>query len=1027
MVGGGSAGTLMSDAYQSVVSPDDLMLEPTGPAKPSSFEEMVKLKPGTLFLDPEGNERVRPEILEIGKDQYADLPEGTRFVAQGDPTRTERVKPVYEGVGFTAQYLYDSALTAEGKKAALERSYPGQVKEGPDGFYIEDEGVYRKPGRGLGGALGEMAAATPPALGMAGGAVAGGLGGTAAAPGPGTAAGVVGGGVLGAMAGRQFNNVMLSLAGIHEGIGEQIESMGWEGAAVAGGEVAGQAIARIPGAARATRKAVGKAVDAGEEIAGGVRERLPQILESFGVTPQRARTFLGTDITRAEQARDVTEAARALGIERGIVAPTILAPESPFLHKVEDWDQIFRKQNVFGEAARDYYERQGKQLLGRPEIGVNALTPLTRAEQKVSSQRAGQLALTSAREEMAYADAHLENVWREARVAALRTEPGAQGAYQDSVKKLVAAQKEADEVARKFVDRAIGDINMETTAALKEIGTDETPGALWRKVAAQFQGYNTAIRTRAKILYDTADVAGGSSPMPGAGEKLGVQAQEFLDRVPEIVRNKYPADIRNIAKLAGREGDAAAGIEAIPPTDLTFKEMRQLRSWLRYGVDWNDLTPDMREGALKYFAKAVNGFIHDTKLPPQFKEAATLLDTADSFYKDKIPYLHDNIVKNVMKGVENGVPPNPEALADVLFDPKRLEAMRKARGIVGDGLWKYVQMADAKRLVANSRTVTPGEINGKRFADQVESMVRSGVMEAAYDKPFADKMLKAAQNVRKLEGAIPVHVEDGDTLSSLMRKSAEAAKSAEEFADKDPIKALAQEVKRIDKDYQEAVKLARQERRADPLRFLYEDSMSTLATRAANRILGDQDLIMAAAAKFGNESLEFKALRQVYTQRFLQRALGKTSTMFTELGGEKGMTEEIQSLMFPGVTRKMMLDLVKNMDFLLAGHGGDVGSSIAGASRVLNPWDNLPIAKPGDMGWLFHIPGVATVGRVILGKLYATLVDGVSHPNFIHWLTSEIAKGETERLAARQVLRQRLSLGGFMGAQVGAYVAEENK
>ena len=260
-----------------------------------------------------------------------------------------------------------------------------------------------------------------------------------------------------------------------------------------------------------------------------------------------------------------------------------------------------------------------------------------------------------------------------------------------------------------------------------------------------------------------------------------------------------------------------------------------------------------------------------------------------------------------------------------------------------------------------------------------------------------------------------------------MQKSHEAAEQAKEFADKDPLKALADETKRIDKKHQDAMKLARQNRRADPLHFLYEDSMSALATRAANRILSDQDLIMAAAQKFQPGSPEFSALRQVYTQRFLQRALGRTAKMFTELGGEGGMTEEVQALMFPGVTRPMMLQLVKNMDFLLAGHGGDVGSAIAGASRVLNPWDNIPIPKPRDMGWFFHVPGVATVGRVVLGKMYATLVDGVSHPNFIHWLTSEMGKGELARAAAQQVLRHRLALGGLIGSGVGEVAYEQSQ
>ena len=191
-----------------------------------------------------------------------------------------------------------------------------------------------------------------------------------------------------------------------------------------------------------------------------------------------------------------------------------------------------------------------------PEIGVSMDTLLTRAEKKVSSQRAGQMALTATRQEMAHDDAHLEDAWRNARTMAGRgTEAGLQTTYQQTMETLVSAQKKAADTARRFVDSAIDDINKDTSKTLKEIKTDEHPGALWRKVGAQFQGYNTAIRTRAKVFYDTADAAGGAADMPDSGTILGNAAQDFLDRVPEVVRNKYPMDIRSIAKLAGRAAD----------------------------------------------------------------------------------------------------------------------------------------------------------------------------------------------------------------------------------------------------------------------------------------------------------------------------------------------------------------------------------------------------------------------------------------------------------------------------------------
>lgn len=984
-------------------------------AAPKSFEDFQALEPGTRYTDPEGKPRIKPWSAKTIED-FKSVPEGAQYL---DPEGQLREKPTYKDVGFTASMLYDMALTDEGKEKALETVYPGKVKKGLDGLYVEDEeGVLRRPGRGVKGALGQSAASAAPAIGMTAGMLAGGAGGTLLEPGGGTVAGGVGGAVLGAMAGRQFNNVLLSLAGIHESPEKQIESMGWEGAAVAGGEVIGRGIAKIPGAMQ-TAKEGAQAV--GSKL-GGVRENLSGLLESLGITPSRARYFLGTTPEMAERAAGIT--ARG-----GRVPPSVLAPEAPMLRKIEEFDAVFRAQNVFGEAARDYYEIEGKRLLEGPELGLKLDTLLTRAEKKVSSEKAGQLALGAVRRDMAHDDAMLEKTWREARMMQGSDQiAGMKYVYEQKMQALTEAQKKASETAGKFVDSALKDIEGSTAAAMKELGADENPGALWRMTGAKLHGYNQAVRARARTLYNASDAAGGQMEMPDSGMVLGGYAQEFLSRMPDAVKGKYPQEIADIAKLAGRAADPDNKIEALAPKDLTFKELRLLRSWLRHGVDWSDLTPDMRAGSLKLFETKVNSFLHDRKLPAQFQHATQMLDTADAFYKEKIPFLHDSMVKTVLTGLEAGVPANPDVLAKVLFDPGRVEAMRKARSIIGEPMWRQVQAAHAQDIINQSRTINIDEINGKRFADQVEGMVRNGLLTNAYDKEFSNKLLSAAKNVRTLEGAVPVRATDTDSLSSLMRKTELAVNEIKQLADNDPIKALATETKRIDKQFADVAKLARTDRRSEPLHFLYEDSMSAMAVRAADRILGSQDLIGAAAQKFGRESSEFKALQQVYVNRFFQRPLGETGKMFGQLGGEKGMTEEVQALMFPGVSRSHMLQLAKDMEFLFSGGGSDVGGSLAAASRVINPWSHIPIPKTGGMAsFLIHTPGTAFIARFTLQKAFATVMDGVSHPNFINWLAADLSKGTTERATAKAVLQQRLMLGGWMGAATGEFTYEQNK
>src|SRR5215469_14723827 len=139
--------------------------------RPKTPEEAGKLDPGTAFIDPAGKRRTvpyRPATLE----DVADIPEGAQFV---DPSGTLREKPRDEGVGFTAQMLYDMALTPEAKKEVMEKFSPGQIKEAPDGLYVDDNGTFRRPGaeRGLGETAGYLASQAAPLGGMVAGGVMG--------------------------------------------------------------------------------------------------------------------------------------------------------------------------------------------------------------------------------------------------------------------------------------------------------------------------------------------------------------------------------------------------------------------------------------------------------------------------------------------------------------------------------------------------------------------------------------------------------------------------------------------------------------------------------------------------------------------------------------------------------------------------------------------------------------------------------------------------------------------------------------
>lgn len=985
--------------------------------KITTKEEFEAFPAGRDYIDPEGNKHTKPYS---GKtlDEFNQVPEGADYL---NPEGHIQTKPVYQGVGFTAQYLFDAAADDETREKALRAVYGDKVKKGPTGVYIDDEGVLRKPNHGgLGGELAHAAAETAPAIGMTLGGLAGGTAGTVVEPGGGTAAGAFGGMVLGAMEGRQFNNMMLELAGVHQPISEQIKSAGYEGLAAASGDVIGAAGSKIAPAVRATK---GYYTGVYNKL-GGLKENLANVLEDFGVTPERARYFFGT--TPETAARNASIATRS---GRG-APPSVFAPEAPGLKKIEEFDAVFRAQNVFGEHARDFYEQEARKILENEKIGVKVSTPLTAAEQKVSSESAGRAVITAARHDMAHADAMLENAMRDMHTEIRRPIEEAGGEakvaaeHQTKLERLQKAQEAASYSAKMFVNESLSQLRDYVKSALSKAAGTEDPSGLLRMTAAAFRSYTAAIKSKANLLYQAADSAAGEH-LPNT-QPLVDDAEAFLRAMPEVIKSKYPVEISQIAKLAGKE--AEEGKEAVSATDLTFGQLHQLRSWLRYGIDYNDLTPDMRQGSLKFFEHKVDAALHDAEAAPELKQAAKMLDTADKFYKENIPYLDDQMVRTTIDALKSGAGANPEFIARTFFDPARTEAMRKARTIVGENLWRGVEAADTKSMLDHSKTLTPGLFDGKKFSMQVLDRLRNGVLENGYSPELARKVAKIAADIEKVEGTLPINVSPDDTVSSLMRKAQVAAQEAEELAARDPITALSNETARLTNEYNNAKKILHQLRKAQPLGFLYEESFSQKFVKAADRILGNQDLIMAAANKFGRGSEEFKGLQKVYVLRFFQRGLGSTAKMREELGGEKGMTEEMQALMFPGTTRKMMLQLVEDMEFLFSGGGADVGGSMAAAARVLNPMAHVPIPMTHGLGsYLTMIPGVTIGARFALGKLFATIMDGVSHPNFANWLAGNLRGTATQKIMARQLVRDRLRLGGWFGAAGGQLLYGQNR
>lgn len=973
----------------------------------AAFEALL---PGQRFTDSQGNKFTKPYTVSDDSD-FEKVPEGATFI---DSEGNKFTKPKFQAISPTAQMLYEMAQTPDAKEQALKTIYGDKVKKYPSGnLYVDDDGTPRKPGaRDVGTFAATSAAEIAPAVGMGVGAVGG-------------SAGVM----AGAATGRQFNNTVLALFGVHQPAGEQITSAAWEGAGAGLGEVAGKAVAAVPKVAKSAydfvSKSGGKVLGNVGNIAGGTAG---DVLDQLGISPETMRGFLGLSKEDAQRASNI--AGRLKPDEQGKfkspLGPEVMAPEAPGLHKIAQFDRLFRTQNVIKEATQEFADQEAKRVIENEAIGVKLTEPLSKSTKQVSSRQAGQMLLDAAQRDFAHDAAQLEFVIRESTSNIERRIGETHASAGQRLSQLQQAHRQTIESAERMIRAQADQLRLDVDTATRLASHGEDPSALNRMVAGQYSAFDTGIRAQARQMYEAARAVTQGAPFPNT-TRLASHAEAFLRSMPETLRSRYPSEIADLARLVDRDVEIP-GIsrspslnQGEPQQSLDWAGLHHMRSWLRHGIDYNDMTPDMRQGALKHFEREVNNVLHDPNAPPELRQATRLLDQADAFYRENIPFLNDHMVKSVMSALESGAGIDAKEVARLLFDPSRTAALRRARGIIGENGWRAVEAAHVQNMLKQSETLVPGQYDFGRFAKQVEDQVRTGIIDTAYSPGMASRLRQLATRMGQFDGSIPLSVGENDTLASIMRQGAATKAAIDEAAATDPIRMLQEDLAKVNQEHAQAVKQMGKEVQNDPLGFLYKQNMSQMAVKAAERILDSPDLLQLAAQRFNPDSPEFNAVRKVAVQRFFQRPFDSLGSMRAQLADEaKGMSEETQALLFPGVTKNMMVEFSKDMEFLFKGPPTDVGGGIAGGTRVLNPTAHLPFPLPGDLAkFVFALPGINFVSRITLGKYFAMVMDAVSHPNFAHWLAENLKGTPEQRELARQAVQQRLKMGGLFGAAAG--------
>jgi hypothetical protein len=955
----------------------------------SGDEEFHKLKAGSKYIGPDGQTYEKPVMTDADFDSIA---EGSEY---SDPEGNRYRKPKYEGIGYTAQTLYDMSLTDKERQKALERSYPGKVKKDTEGLYVEDDGTFRRPGRGIEKVTGFLSAATAPTAG----AVLGALGGA-----PGGVAGAAGGGFGGGIAGQYVNDIVLQLAGVYDRTpmeeGGNLVTAGAMGAAGAG---VGRGISTVVPSIKAGASAATAA--------------LPHMVAGWS-----GATREGIGMARQLSERTEKPGTGLLGWLRmsetdTLVPPSSVFPEFPRLqHRVEVFDPAFHTQQPLKQSAEAHYAQGATSLLDA--LGVKDAGSAVKPTAAVPLRQTGEAIKERMLAQSRAADERMQAELARRREAIQAGLPDTT-AQRDALR---ATAEESRKAAQGLIDSGFQHIQSQIDLAMRAAQVGHNSGDLWESVGNQIVAVRQGIMARARTMYQEADeLAGGHMP---ATEGLPDLARQFMEQLPEPFKASYPALIRRLEELGGPEAvtDASGKVvkEATPPIQPTWGQLHDLRSEFRGKVNWYDLGGDRGQGAYKFFSGAIDRMLRDADSVPELRPAVEQLNRADRFYRESMGPLNEKNVQAVVSGLESGLMPDPQALSKLLLRENRTDLARWVKDHIGPNLWNAVRAADLQEMMDASKGLYPGEIDGRAFVRQVLDRQRNGILDLIHDREVSGQLLKQAQSIEALagRGRLDIPVRPDDNMSTVIARARAAQEAIQKLKATDPVKLLNGEMKRITGQLTAAQKA---ERQADPLGFLHDPTYG--ASEAVEKILGSEDLIITVAARLGENSPEFNMLRQVWAQKLLQGTTQPSKRL-------AGISAEIQQLMFPGATVKQAQTLAKEMDFLMGSRGANrgAGSSMSAFAKVENPWSNI-VGRGGKVAQFVtapaeKFPGFAAGGASLLGGYYKLMRRFSTSPSLFRWVEKGLAGTPEERKVIKGYIDKVLQRGSAVGAGVGESVEQ---
>jgi hypothetical protein len=499
-------------------------------------------------------------------------------------------------------------------------------------------------------------------------------------------------------------------------------------------------------------------------------------------------------------------------------------------------------------------------------------------------------------------------------------------------------------------------INAQLTAVNKIIDTS-THAGLGEDVATAIKSAKKDFSDASSKLYTRIDSM--------IGDQKVVPTEGISDFARSIIKDMPPSEVARITKeaaqLAGKPlspEDAVLlkefGVETQGANKITFQMAQNLRSALRAKGMPQSLTHGIKQGEKLRLAQVVDDAIHDAASDPIAAPAVKALDVADAFYKNGIGKFKDAQVKQLVKGLSTGMPPDPQAIVEVIAQPGNSSRIGQLHKMVGDDVWKRVQSVHMDQYL--SRFTSTAE-DGKPVLDGLKMLknLREGddtkAFAAVHGEDSVRDMREIAQMVASRQGKLdPGALTKGTVRDALESMKAHQAR-LEEFMSKNALAILADPSKTGEQAYQYLVRPGAE----------------------------GESRTMAAARLFGINSPQMKGLQQAALEEMARNAninaINKSGNNALE-NALSSFTKNQQEVLFPDGAAGDLRQLSKVIKFMFPFQSGEMSdTAMAGmhAGAVLEK----PLRKR------LYIQAVASVTRFV-----------VLHPSVARWIVTGREEGE---------------------------------